>query len=358
MNLKVNKKFLLIVLIFSTILKIDLVLSDEILSSKENKCFNDYNYSSENIVNIKKMNIEVHKSRKWFENILNIYKDFSSSDIINPKFKKKFLSTLNVSFENNEICDFQAEVRVTGLSKFHFSKENFMSSVDIKLLGGHIHNITRFKLLLPKSRLSDNEIFVTTLLKELNFLVPKTFYVKALLNGKKQKFIFQEKISKEFLERYKLREGPIYVYSNKTKDYPMLKIENASWIKSHKEKFYSSSQGLSKLHDLYKIKKNNLIDIDFNKLKNNEEFLSYNSLMIALNATHGLGIFNRALYYDPISKLFRPIYNDGKPLILNDKSLIDNHFSENFSKVNLIKNSTVKIKKIENIDINKFKSAG
>ena len=73
MNLKVNKKFLLIVLIFSTILKIDLVLSDEILSSKENKCFNNYNYSSENIVNIKKMNIEVHKSRKWFENILNIY---------------------------------------------------------------------------------------------------------------------------------------------------------------------------------------------------------------------------------------------------------------------------------------------
>ena len=79
--------------------------------------------------------------------------------------------------------------------------------------------------------------------------------------------------------------------------------------------------------------------------------------MIALNATHGLGIFNRALYYDPISKLFRPIYNDGKPLILNDKSLIDNHFSENFSKVNLIKNLTVKIKKkIENIYINKFKN--
>lgn len=357
MNLKVNNKFLLIIFLFSTILKIDLALSNEILSSKENKCFNNYNYSSENIMNIKKMNIEVHKSRKWFENILNIYKEFSSSDIINPKFKKKFLSTLNVSFENNKICDFQAEVRVTGLSKFHFSKENFMSSVDIKLLDGHIHNITRFKLLLPKSRLSDNEIFVTTLLKELDFLVPKTFYVNTLLNGKKQKFIFQEKMSKEFLERHKLREGPIYVYSNKTKDYPMLKIENASWIKSQKEKFYSSSEGLSKLHDLYKIKKNNLIDINFNQLKNNEEFLSYNSLMIALNATHGLGIFNRALYYDPISKLFKPIYNDGKPSILDDKDLKDNYFSKRLSEVNLIKNSTQKIKKrIEDMDINKFRN--
>jgi len=355
MNLKVDKKFLLIVFLFSSVLKIGLVFSNETLSSKENKCFNNYNHSSENIVNIKNMNIEVHKSRKWFENILNIYKEFSSSDIINPKFKKKYPSAVNVSFVNNEICDFEAEIRVTGLSKFHFSKENFMSSIDVKLLNGHIHNITRFKLLLPKSRYYDNEIFVTTLLNELNFLVPKTFYVNTLLNGKKQKFIFQEKMSKEFLERYKLREGPIYVYSNKTKDYPMLKIENASWIKSQKEKFYSSSEGLSKLHDLYKIKKDNLIDINFNQLKNNEEFLSYNSLMIALNASHGLGIFNRALYYDPISKVFRPIYNDGKPSILNDKNLNDNYFSKRLSEVNLIKNSTVKIKKeIENIDINKF----
>ena len=54
-------------------------------------------------------------------------------------------------------------------------------------------------------------------------------------------YISRKKVVRN-LERYKLREGPIYVYSNKTKDYPMLKIENASWIKSHKEKFYSSSQ--------------------------------------------------------------------------------------------------------------------
>ena len=40
-----------------------------------------------------------------------------------------------------------------------------------------------------------------------------------------------------------------------TKDYPMLKIENASWIKSHKEKFYSSSQGLSSYMIYIKSKK-------------------------------------------------------------------------------------------------------
>ena len=85
--------------------------------------------------------------RKYFE-----YLQFSSSDIINPKFKKKFLSTL-LSFENNKICDFQTEIG-NRIIKISLLKENFMSSVDIKLLIGHIHNITRFKLLLPKSRLS------------------------------------------------------------------------------------------------------------------------------------------------------------------------------------------------------------
>ena len=120
MNLKVDKKFLLIVFIFSSILRIDLAFSNESSSVKENNCFNNYNYSSENTVDIKKMNIEVNKSRKWFKNLLNVYKGFSSGARINPQLKKKYLSTLNVRFTNNEICDFEAEIRVTGLSQFHF----------------------------------------------------------------------------------------------------------------------------------------------------------------------------------------------------------------------------------------------
>ena len=56
--------------------------------------------------------------RKYFEYLQR----FFFKDIINLNLKRNSL-TLNVSFENNEICDFQAEVRVTGLSKFTSQKK-------------------------------------------------------------------------------------------------------------------------------------------------------------------------------------------------------------------------------------------
>ena len=150
-------------------------------------------------------------------NILRIYKGFNTNEIISDDFKKKFKSKIKVIFEKNYFCEFEASIKVTGLSNFHFSKENFTSSLDIKILDGHIQNITRFKLLLPQSRNQDNEIFTTTLLSELNFITPRTYYVDGSINGRSQKFIFQEKLAKELLERHKLREGPIYVFSNKYK---------------------------------------------------------------------------------------------------------------------------------------------
>ena len=128
--------------------------------------------------------------------------------------------------------------------------------MDVKLTDGHINNITRFRLLLPNSRGNDNEIF-STLLKHFDIIVPDTRYINSIVNGKKQKYIFQEKLSKELLENNLLREGPIYCYQTNTKNLfskiPSLKVENSSWVKNDFEKFYDSSEGLSKLNDAYLI---------------------------------------------------------------------------------------------------------
>ena len=62
---------------------------------------------------------------------------------------------------------------MTGLSKFHFSKENFLTSLDVKLVDGHINNITAFKLLMPESRTYKNEIFITTFLKPWDLSLQK-----------------------------------------------------------------------------------------------------------------------------------------------------------------------------------------
>ena len=82
--------------------------------------------------------------------------------------------------------------------------------MDVKLSEGNIFGITKFKLLIPYTRYSDNEILVTTILEQLGFITPRTFYVQVDVNGlSKAQFIFQEKASKELIEYYKFREGPI-----------------------------------------------------------------------------------------------------------------------------------------------------
>ena len=76
---------------------------------------------------------------------------------------------------------------------------------------GHIYGITKFKLLRPITRGNfKDEIFVTELLREFNYLAPRTGYVDAKINEVESKMLFQEKSTKELLEYNLRREGPIY----------------------------------------------------------------------------------------------------------------------------------------------------
>ena len=84
-----------------------------------------------------------------------------------------------------------------------------VSSLRVNLQEGNIKNVTKFILLRPKSRNSDNEIFISTLLSHLGFLSPKSFYINVKIHGKIIKYIFQENLKKEFLENNSRIEGPI-----------------------------------------------------------------------------------------------------------------------------------------------------
>ena len=55
--------------------------------------------------------------------------------------------------------------------------------MDVVLENGNINSIVGFKLFLPDTRENDNEIIATTLLSNLGFLSPKTFYVPVKMNG-------------------------------------------------------------------------------------------------------------------------------------------------------------------------------
>ena len=68
---------------------------------------------------------------------------------------------------------------------------------------------------------------MTELLREFDFISPRTQLVEVNVNGIKNMMIFQEKSSKELLEFHKRREGPIlegdekYMmkFSSKVKNY-------------------------------------------------------------------------------------------------------------------------------------------
>ena len=78
------------------------------------------------------------------------------------------------------------------------------------MLDGNIEGITRFKLLLPETRYFKEEIILLEILKDLNFITPRTYLTNLSINNQAfQKVIFQENPVKELLEYNKKFEGPI-----------------------------------------------------------------------------------------------------------------------------------------------------
>ena len=320
-----------------------------------NECFNNY-HDNKKKFHLNQITIETEDSRKWYKNILSIYESFSKNDIIDKKYKKNHKVSLIVKYSNGKTCKYNARVRSTGLSIFHLSKKNFLTSLDVKLANGHINNITAFRLLLPESRSNKNEIFITTFLKTLGFITPKTQMVKVKFNNMTQKFIFQEKFNKEFLESYKLREGPIYsrAYIGKNTDFSFFKIENSKWMKKNFEKFISSSSGLKKINEYFSINQNNQKFFDTDKLTNNKNKIlieNYHAVLMSLNAFHGLSLSNQVFYYDIKKDIFIPIYNDGKGRILEDKYITDGNFILNLKKYRNINSKNDLKKKIKKINL-------
>ena len=108
---------------------------------------------------------------------------------------------------------FDARIRHSGDEKDHIAllDNAITQSLDIHLKNGHIRGITKFKLLRPKARgILEDEIFITEILRNINFIAPRTIKVNARVNTLTTTMLFQEKAAKEMLEFNNRREGPIF----------------------------------------------------------------------------------------------------------------------------------------------------
>jgi hypothetical protein len=303
---------------------------------------------------IKKIEIDTHDYRKWTVNGIRIIT--SRSRNVADKYKKRFNTTITITYENDIKCVFGGRIRHSGDEKDHISLlgNTIIQSVDVHLNNGNIRGITKFKLLRPKTRGKlEDEILLTQLLRNLNYLAPRTFKVSARINQANSIMIFQEKAAKELLEFNKRREGPILEGDerffwkrieklpdnqlsnwsigvvplfNKSAKHMLAKQVNSRIIhksEEHKNMSFNSLSNLNLIHLYYsnkfQNKKNNFhyfdYDLDNTLLgffdpKNILKLDVYNLLIQATNSQHSLSTNNRKFYWNSIENYFEPINYD------------------------------------------------
>jgi len=282
---------------------------------------------------INSIEIKINNERGFITEISRKLINFHKQEFEGFDRKKKYKSETIVNYKDGATCKFRSTIRAHGDQADHIDLIDGTptSSLRVNLREGNIKNITKFILFRPKSRNSDNEIFVSTILNNLGFLSPRSFYVNIKVNGKTNKYIFQENLKKEFLEFNNKIEGPII---EKNEDFwseynilQMSRVSNKEWIKSENSNLITTIEAMQKhnkilLHSFNyteNIRKDHILRFKKSFFSENEyEHIStFDALMFALDMWHGLTFDDRRFYYDPIYSTFEPIYYDGMSKILS-----------------------------------------
>lgn len=157
---------------------------------------------------ISAMSIKTPNYTRWLEEVLNIL--ISDSHTLNQSQKNWHRAKIDVEYKYGN-CTHSAKIKLHGDLRDHLKYDGEVkSSLRVKMQDGNIGSAVGFKLFLPQTRNGINEILATMALRELGVLAPDTFFVDVKFNQLKVRYLFQEDISKEFLERNSRREGPIF----------------------------------------------------------------------------------------------------------------------------------------------------
>ena len=353
-----NKLIILIVL-FS-------LFYNNVYSEEKNFCFENKDYNQFNsIKKLKEIEIEITDKKKWYRNIFLIIRN---NGWIKNNIKKNHRAKIILKFENGFLCQDIAKIRFHGDSPDHYKiidDFHIISSLNIKLSKSNIENNTEFKLFLPYTRGDENEIFATNFLNELNFLVPKTKKINVRINGIESEYLFQEKISKELVEKNGFPEGPIiegdqrFLY-NGMRNLNLGRVINKNWSSRNWRNAHISIDALSKLNKAYLDFYNNINEFNINEpyaiyytniALNEENIFSeknyylnfYDDLISTMNSyDHALVPDNRTFYYNYFENYFYPIYYDGNIA----------PFKKNINNLNLnkLKDNNEIIKKIKTIN--------
>lgn len=296
--------------------------------------------------NIQLIDITTAHSKKWSK---NYFRAIKSGGLISEEYKKKFSADIKVRFDNELECTFPANIRISGDRIDHLgcsSKDsncNEITSLDVDLLAGNINSVVEFKLFISDTKNGDNEVFSTALLSELGYLAPKTYHVPAIFNGIKTNYLFQEKITKEFIESNDLREAPIlegderFLFNSELlvfDRFGLARMINKNWAEKGYTSLNISKTALNQLNRayleylvgrLYNIRNKRFLNPNAFSDGNSMKSKGYPAILVAIGASHALRPHNRSFYYDPIYKYFIPIYYDGNATLTYSDSILDEY---------------------------------
>ena len=320
----------------------DIILDDH--CPKLNYSYSSHSYINDNVENIE---IKFENGKAWIKNLLKA----NLNNLITDDYKKKFKGKVIVNYKDKTFCIFNAKIRLHGDTTHHINTKNFLSSYDVELINGNIIGIVKFKLFVPNnhSRHMDYEVFNNTLLSEMGFLAPRTSLIDVKVLSQKSKYIFQEKIVKEFIEYNNLRESFLiegnenFIIWENTKTTSTLQNQFVNTRINNIEKFKNKDaelliyQALNNInHEYLNYNKRNQFFLDGtfsiplnalhphlnsyfylnlsnleNPLNNSDiNLYSFESIVSALGGNHGLIPKNRKFYYDYFNKSFKPIFYD------------------------------------------------
>ena len=196
--------------IFSNSLIADQIKLDKNFRGCKGEISKAFLYSN-NQIPIKSIEVDTKDYRKWTINGVKILT--SRYRYVEERYKRRFSAKVSVFYKDGTSCVFDARIRHSGDEKDHISLlgNSITQSLDIHLKNGNIRGITKFKLLRPKVRgVLEDEIFLTEVLRNLDYIAPRTIKVNTRVNNLKTTMLFQEKAAKEMLEFNNRREGPIF----------------------------------------------------------------------------------------------------------------------------------------------------
>ena len=293
--------------------------------NKKTFCQNNSKYFLKNLnTNFypKNIFIKTNKTKSWYINLIkSFYSTPRSEWKIDHNYKKYKSAKISIDYGNNVVCKFKGKVKVHGGRKDHVDIKNLKSSLRVKIFDGHLNHSRHFALMLPPTKLEDNEIFITQFVHELGIISPDTFYTNVKVNNNKEiKMIFQDMDYEEILRRNNRIDGVI-ITENKTKNnnYNLTRVLNTErqilgtgW-ENNRNYFLNA---LDKTNYLLLNEKfynqNNILSNNKNYFVDRNKFTDFYLLISATNGFHGYQFGDRRYYYNVILDLIEPIYYDWK----------------------------------------------